>query len=127
LERESHKEQILNAKKNYIFGLPCFFSVLPLNPANAVNLLLNDKKYLTSLTNPVRRGRPRKSKPDQIDSVVNRIIDSGDLEQYGRQWKQLRIRYSDKLPKGYSWDALRKKVEREEARRRGGQFPSIKK
>lgn len=62
-----------------------------------------------------RRGRPPKSgPPTKVDRAVREMLNSGDVEKYGRQWKQLAVRYGDKLPVGYKPDALRRAVERAE-------------
>ena len=45
------------------------------------------------------------------------MLDSGEVERYQRKWKDLRVRYGDQLPTRLSADGLRKRVEREEARR----------
>ncbi|MEK7756672.1 MAG: hypothetical protein AAB385_05620 [Planctomycetota bacterium] len=65
----------------------------------------------------LHRGRPVKSKPSKVDLVVKAMIDCGDVEQYGRRWKELAVRYTDKLPNRMSADALRKRIEAEERRR----------
>lgn len=64
-----------------------------------------------------RRGRV---KNEELRSVIQAMIDSGDVERYARKWKQLLAQYQDRLPKKWKPDSLRKAVEREEARR-GGQ------
>lgn len=61
-------------------------------------------------------GRPRETKADKLGQVAKSIIDNGDLEQYGREWKSLITRYGSKLPKGTTPDQLRKRVERIEKR-----------
>lgn len=62
-------------------------------------------------------GRRPKSRPSKFDRVISSMIDSGDVERYARKWKSLRERYAGELPKRLTADGLRKRVEREEARR----------
>ncbi len=63
-------------------------------------------------------GRPRKPNTDKLHRVIRTMLDSGDVKRYDRKWKgELLPRYADKLPKKLKPDALRKHVEREEARR----------
>ncbi len=60
-------------------------------------------------------GRPTKAKPDRFDRVIRSMIDSGDVERYGRKWKsELLPRYKEQLPNGMTPGGLRKRVEREE-------------
>jgi hypothetical protein len=65
-----------------------------------------------------KQGRPRKRKPDKVDTIVAKMLDNGDVEKYGRKWGKLLIRYQDQLPKRMTADALRKRVEREEQQRK---------
>lgn len=62
-----------------------------------------------------RRGRKRKL--DKTAQAVCAMIDNGDVERFARKWGDLLTRYASDLPKTMMADTLRKRVEREAARR----------
>jgi hypothetical protein len=77
----------------------------------------NEQKVATSRSQK-KRGRPRKPQKDKVYEVVQRIIDNGDVERYGRSWTSLVNRNRDSLPNRITPEALRKRVDRELERRR---------
>jgi hypothetical protein len=81
------------------------------------------RKLRKAVVDAATPGRPKVMKLDKLGQVVKKMLDNGDVERYGRRWKKLRIQYG---LEHYTPDQLRKRVEREEARRAADENAPVK-